>query len=114
MKVFAVPRRSAFGAIVWIVGWHIGAPADCIRCADSVDAPPLRHGLAGLNDRGLSYLISYDGRTGDRVHGRVLPAALGLERRELDAGRSTQATLSGGTARTVESLYLSPALVARL
>jgi len=70
--------------------------------------------LAGFNDRGLSYLISYDGRTGDRVHGRVLPAALGLERRELDAGRSSQATLGGGTARTVESLYLSPALVARL
>ncbi len=70
--------------------------------------------LAGFNARGLSYVISYDGRTGDKTHGRVLPPGLGLEHRELDAGWSTQATLAGGAARTVESLYLSPALVARL
>jgi len=36
-----------------------------------------------------------------------------LKHREVDAGRSTQSTLTGGDARTVESLYLSPALVDR-
>lgn len=70
--------------------------------------------LETLNARDISYLVSYDGRTGERVHGRPLPAKLGLQLVELDAGRSSQATLLGRDEVTVESLYVSSALAARL
>lgn len=70
--------------------------------------------LESLNIRDISYLVSYDGRTGDRVHGRSLPARLNLSLVELNAGRSSQATLLGRDEVTVESLYLSPALEERL
>ena len=48
------------------------------------------------------------------MHGRPLPVRLGLQLVELDAGRSSQATLLGRDEITVESLYISPALAARL
>jgi DNA adenine methylase len=70
--------------------------------------------LEGLNDRGISYIVSYDGRTGNKKFGQPLPQTLNLEHVELDAGRSSQATLLGRNERTYESLYLSPALVRRL
>lgn len=70
--------------------------------------------LEDLNSRQISYIISYDGRTGGKRHGDVLPESLGLGHFEVDAGRSTQATLLGRDDRTVESLYLSPALLERL
>jgi len=69
--------------------------------------------LQDLNDRGISYIVSYDGRTGTKVHGQRLPESLNLQCVELDAGRSSQATLLGRDSRTYESLYLSPALVLR-
>ncbi len=67
--------------------------------------------LDGLNARGLRYAISYDGRTGEKSYGEPLPTYLKLSLIELEAGRSTQATLLGRDEETVESLYLSPALV---
>jgi len=70
--------------------------------------------LDRLNTRGVRYIVSYDGRTGDKQHGQVLPADLGLTLVELCAGRSTQATLLGRADITIESLYLSPALVDEL
>jgi DNA adenine methylase len=70
--------------------------------------------LRDLNRRGIAYLVSYDGRTGDRHYGQPLPASLELERVEIEAGRSTQATLLGRQSNTYESLYLSPALQERL
>ena len=70
--------------------------------------------LESLNFRDLKYLVSYDGRTGDRVHGRKLPARLQLQLIELHAGRSSQATLLGRDEVTVESLYLSPVLAESL
>jgi DNA adenine methylase len=70
--------------------------------------------LESLNARDISYLVSYDGRTGDRVHGQPLPMHLGLHLIELEAGRSSQATLLGRKEMTFESLYLSPALADRL
>jgi DNA adenine methylase len=70
--------------------------------------------LESLNSRSLTYLVSYDGRTGDKTHGHRLPPRLGLHLVELEAGRSSQATLLGRAEDTVESLYLSPALVERL
>jgi DNA adenine methylase len=66
--------------------------------------------LDSLNSRNMSYLVSFDGRTGEKTHGRRLPPRLGLHLVELQAGRSSQATLLGRAEVTVESLYLSPTL----
>ncbi len=70
--------------------------------------------LETLNYRDIKYIVSYDGRTGGRVHGRKLPEDLRLHHVELHAGRSSQATLLGRSEITIESLYLSPALAESL
>jgi DNA adenine methylase len=67
-----------------------------------------------LNNRNIAYILSYDGRTGSRTYGEALPDSLHLHRIEINAGRSTQATLLGKNTITYESLYLSPALKNRL
>ncbi len=70
--------------------------------------------LAVMNLNCISYIVSYDGRTGEKYHGKPLPAYLCLQHLEIHAGKSSQATLLGQDRDTVESLYLSPALVKRL
>jgi DNA adenine methylase len=70
--------------------------------------------LDGLNRRRIRYLVSYDGRTGEKTYGDTLPRELNLTLIELYAGRSTQATLLGRNDITIESLYLSPALADEL
>ena len=67
-----------------------------------------------LNDRGIAYIVSYDGRRGGKEFGEPLPASLDLEHIDLDAGRSSQSTLLGRDEVTHESLYLSRALIERL
>ena len=67
-----------------------------------------------MNRGDISYIISYDGQTGEKIHGKVLPSRLHLKHLQIHAGRSSQATLLGNNHETVESLYLSPALVGRL
>jgi DNA adenine methylase len=75
---------------------------------DFVDA------LEELNEKNISYIISYDGVTGEKTHGKPLPKKLLLTHLHIHAGRSSQATLLGGNDETIESLYLSPALADRL
>ena len=70
--------------------------------------------LALMNLNHVSYMVSYDGRTGEKHHGKPLPCELRLRHLEIYAGKSSQATLLGKDSDTVESLYLSPALVKRL
>ena len=70
--------------------------------------------LREMNRRDISFILSYDGRTGDKAHGKPMPPDLALIRLEINVGRSSQATLLGRTSNTIESLYLSPALVARI
>jgi DNA adenine methylase len=70
--------------------------------------------LEWLNDQEVSYIVSYDGRTGNKKFGQSLPDTLNLEHVELDAGRSSQATLLGRNERTYEALYLSASLMRRL
>jgi DNA adenine methylase len=70
--------------------------------------------LDDLNRREIAYIVSYDGRTGNKRFGTPLPDRLELMRLEIDAGRSSQATLLGRASRTIESLYLSPALLSRI
>jgi DNA adenine methylase len=66
-----------------------------------------------LNERNISYIVSYDGRTGTKIFGKKLPELLQLKHVEVAAGRSSQATLLGRNYYTYESLYISPALVSR-
>ena len=70
--------------------------------------------LKRMNEREISYIISYDGQTGGKQHGQPLPRHLSLRHLHIHAGRSSQLTLLGKTCETVESLYLSPTLVERL
>lgn len=67
-----------------------------------------------LNHKHVRYLVSYDGRLGSRIYGNPLPEKLNLTLVEIEAGRSSQATLLGRSEITVESLYLSPALADEL
>ncbi len=80
------------------------------RYVAPIDLPRLFDQLEALNRRGVRYLLSFDGRTGEKHYGSPVPGELGLRRVQLAAGRSSQATLSGRVADTVESLYLSPSL----
>jgi len=70
--------------------------------------------LDDMNRRGLRFLLSFDGSCGDRTYGEPMPSELRLTRIPLEAGRSSQATLSGRSESTVESLYLSPALAQQI
>ena len=70
--------------------------------------------LLVMNEKNLSFIISYDGITGEKTHGKLLPKSLELKHLHIHAGRSSQATLLGNSQETIESLYLSPALVRRL
>ena len=70
--------------------------------------------LKVMNSNNASYIISYDGQTGNKSHGKKLPGSLSLKHLHIKAGRSSQATLLGGNDETIESLYLSSVLVDRL
>jgi len=70
--------------------------------------------LYHMNELNLSFIISYDGITGEKAHGKLLPSNLQLKHLHIHAGRSSQATLLGNNHETIESLYLSPSLVCRL
>jgi DNA adenine methylase len=81
------------------------------RYARQLGQGQLIKGLERLLERRARFALSYDGTTGGRAYGPPLPDTLCLSRILLDAGRSSQATLSGRSERTVESLYLSPGLL---
>ena len=86
---------------------------------DNRYCPKMDHGefcdsLVRLNEKGCMFVVSYDGRTGDKTYGQPLPAGLSLTHIEVHAGRSTQATLLGRDDDTYESLYLSPALASAI
>lgn len=70
--------------------------------------------LQELKERNLSFILSYDGKRGNKTYGNILPAELKLHHIELKVGRSSQSTLLGGKDITYESLYLSQALVSKL
>ncbi len=84
------------------------------RYLKGVDFQEFVASLAALAARAVPLIVSYDGRTGDKVHGHRLPAALELVHLEVPAGRSTTETLLGRAAHTYESLYLSRSLVERV
>jgi DNA adenine methylase len=59
--------------------------------------------LEDLNSRGIQFILSYDGSLGEKSYGSSLPESLARQLL-LDVGRSSQATLNGGSDVTVESL----------
>lgn len=77
------------------------------RYHSQITVDRLIDGLRNLNQRRLKYALSYDGMTGGKVYGAPLPAELNLKHLHLHAGRSSQATLLGQDADTIEALYLS-------
>ena len=84
------------------------------RYYDGLPFAEFANALRAMNAAGKSYIVSYDGQTGAKKHGESLPADLGLRHLHIHAGRSSQSTLLGRDCETVESLYLSPALIERL
>jgi len=67
--------------------------------------------LHSLDERGVPYFLSYDGRCGDRHYGTPLPESVSAVRFDVEAGRSSQATLVGREDVTFESLYVSRLLL---
>lgn len=67
-----------------------------------------------LNDRGVDYLISYDGLCGGKEYGAELPEWLGCQKILLNAGVSSQGVLLGRRSTTFEALYISNSLTPML
>lgn len=67
-----------------------------------------------LGNRGVDFLISFDGSCGNTTYGKDLPDSLHLKKVLLNAGLSTQKTLLGQKATTFEALYLSPGLQGKM
>lgn len=84
------------------------------RYFSGIDHEEFIAAIVELNRRQIPYIVSYDGRRREKTFGVLLPEFLELTRIELDAGRSSQATLLGRDEVTFESLYLSPSLTANL
>jgi DNA adenine methylase len=82
------------------------------RYIRGVKREELIQALDDLNRRGVQFLLSYDGTCGDKAYGEPLPSFLHAHRVHIDAGRSSQATLSGKNHKTIESLYVSAGLCA--
>ncbi len=80
------------------------------RYAHQLERDDLIKNLHGLDTRKVPYLLSYDGRTGDKTYGDPLPDSVQAQLLEICAGRSSQATLMGRNDITVESLYVSNGL----
>ena len=64
-----------------------------------------------LNQKGVDYLISYDGECGGKEYGEELPKTLGCKKVMLNAGLSSQALLLGKKSITYEALYISESLI---
>ena len=84
------------------------------RYFSGIDFDQFMQELRKLSEKRVPFILSYDGRTGEKLYGQSLPDELGLYRLEVEAGRSTQATLLGRDEVTYESVYLSKKLVDKL
>ena len=84
------------------------------RYYSGIDFEEFMRELEKLTLRGISFILSYDGRSGQKTYGIELPSELGMKKIEINAGRSSQATLLGRDDITYESIYLSQNLVKKL
>lgn len=81
------------------------------RYIEGLDLTRLYDNLDSLSRRNVPFILSFDGSCGTKEYGESIPAELRLTRVLVDAGVSSQATLSGRSERTIESVYLSHSLV---
>lgn len=77
------------------------------RYIQGIDFEEFVEELVRLNERGIDFIVSYDGMTGNKKIGRYLPEKLGMHHIYINAGLSAQATLNGKKEITYESLYIS-------
>jgi DNA adenine methylase len=77
------------------------------RYIESVDRDEFVNALFDLTKREVPFILSYDGKTGNRSYGIELPSELGLQRLEIQVGKSAQSTLLGIDEYSYENLYLS-------
>lgn len=80
------------------------------RYFSGIDFYDFVEAVDNLNRRGIDFLISYDGKCGDRQYGEDLPEELGLQKVLLNAGLSSQSILLGKKEITYEALYVSKRL----
>ncbi len=84
------------------------------RYIQGVEFDDFMRALIDLNSRNIPFILSYDGKTGEKTYGREIPEILHLKQIFINAGPSTQATLLGRNETTLEYLYLSPALLKKI
>jgi DNA adenine methylase len=82
--------------------------------AGNIDFDNFIISLYNLNKRNIPFILSFDGRTENKTYGRPLPDGLDLTKIEINAGRSTQATLLNRKEFTYEAIYLSSALLQKI
>ncbi|GHV55526.1 hypothetical protein AGMMS49579_18670 [Spirochaetia bacterium] len=67
--------------------------------------------LKKLVEDNIAFIVSYDGKCGNKNYGKEMPITNGIKHIQLNAGRSTQATFLGKNEITYESLYVSTNLL---
>ncbi len=80
------------------------------RYAAGLEREHLIDALHDLDAREVPYVLSYDGQMGEKTYGEPLPETVDADHLSVHAGRSSQATISGRTDETIESLYVSKSL----
>ena len=85
---------------------------DC-RYLSGIDFNDFVEAIDSLNRRGIDFVISYDGKCGEKEYGDDLPKWLDCEKIYLNAGVSSQAVLLGKKDITYEALYISRKLKCR-
>lgn len=79
---------------------------DC-RYLSGIDFNEFVEAVDSLNRRGIDFVISYDGKCGEKKYGNDLPEWLDCKKVYLNAGVSSQAVLLGKKDITYEALYIS-------
>ncbi|MCQ2273973.1 MAG: DNA adenine methylase [Bacteroidales bacterium] len=103
-----VTKRAVPGDIVYMDPPYQGVCASRdSRYFSGIDYNDFVECIADLNERGIDYIISYDGSCGNKHYGVDLPSELGLKKIMLNAGLSSQSILLGKKETTIEALYLS-------
>lgn len=80
------------------------------RYAAGLNREILITALHDFDNRCVPYVMSYDGQHGNKTYGEPLPSTVLADHLSLHAGRSSQATLSGRSDATIESVYVSRSL----
>ncbi|WP_210499048.1 DNA adenine methylase [Vibrio crassostreae] len=84
------------------------------RYFEQLDLDRFVNNLTLLNERGVDFILSFDGSKGDVTYHDGFSSSLNMKRVELDAGLSAQSLLNGQKEKTIESLYLSEGIVKKL